>query len=214
MPRYLDIENWKRRDQFNFFNAYDNPFFGLCADVDITVLRRQVKEQRLSFFFATLFLSLKAAHVVEEFRYRLEGERVVIHDRMMAGSTVLNADDTFSFCYFDFFPRFRDFQENASEVLRQHARDDHPWEDRDQRSDMIHYSVIPWIQFTSLSHARKFKTGDSIPKIVMGKYYSKADTIQMPLSLEVHHALMDGFHLGRYFGKFQEYLHHADEILA
>lgn len=211
MPRYLDIENWKRKDQFHFFMAYDDPFFGLCADLDITALHRHIKTRRISFFFASLFLTLKAAHEIEEFRYRLRGDGVLIHDRMMAGSTVLNQDKTFSFCYFDYFPEFNDFEENAAEVLRRHQENDHPWEDRDQRDDMIHYSVIPWIQFSSLKHSRKFKTRDSIPKIVMGRYHPKGGTIQMPLSVEVHHSLMDGFHLGQYFSKLQDYLDNASD---
>ena len=213
MPRYLDIANWKRKNQYDFFKAYDHPFFGLCADVDITALHHHVKTHGHAFFFAALFLSLKAAHEVEEFRYRLAGEQVEIHDRLTAGSTVLNDDETFSFCYFDYFPDFDNFQNNAQEVVRRHVDNDHPWEDRDQQTDMIHYSVIPWVKFTGLTHSRKFGTQDSIPKIVMGKYYAEGERVNMPLSVEVHHALMDGFHLGQYYAKFQEYLDHAPEIL-
>jgi chloramphenicol O-acetyltransferase type A len=28
----------------------------------------------------------------------------------------------------------------------------------------------------------------------------------MPVSVEVHHALMDGLHVGRYFGRLESYL--------
>jgi chloramphenicol O-acetyltransferase type A len=214
MPRYLNIDTWQRKNQFHFFKTYDIPFFGLCSEVDITKLHRHVKDHRSSFFFASLFLTLKAAHDIEEFHYRLRGDRVVIHDRLMAGSTVLNQDKTFSFCYFEFFPEFNDFHSNAEAVLRRHAKTGNPWEDRDQRDDMIHYSVIPWIRFTSLNHARKFDKGDSIPKIVMGKYSIGKDAIWMPLSVEVHHALMDGYHLGQYFSTLQEYLNNAGNILV
>jgi chloramphenicol O-acetyltransferase type A len=33
----------------------------------------------------------------------------------------------------------------------------------------------------------------------------------MPLSVQVHHALMDGIHVGRYYEKFQAYLDHPGE---
>ena len=213
MPRHLDIDTWKRRDQYNFFKDFDDPFFGFCADVEITALHRHLQKCRGSFFFASLFLSLKAAHEVEVFRYRLRGEQVVVHERMMAGSTVLNDDETFSFCYFDYFPGFSDFEENAAQILNRHAQAGHPWKDRSSRDDMIHYSVVPWIRFTSLTHAYKRTAQNSIPKIVMGKYYSQGDRVMMPLAVEAHHALMDGLHVGRYYSQFQDYLDRAPELL-
>jgi chloramphenicol O-acetyltransferase type A len=47
---------------------------------------------------------------------------------------------------------------------------------------------------------------DSIPRISWGKYFRDDNLIKMPLSVQVHHALMDGFHVGRYFQQVQKYL--------
>jgi chloramphenicol O-acetyltransferase len=33
----------------------------------------------------------------------------------------------------------------------------------------------------------------------------------MPVSIEVHHALVDGVHVGRFFERFQ---HHLDDVAA
>ena len=35
----------------------------------------------------------------------------------------------------------------------------------------------------------------------------------MPLDVQTHHALMDGFHMGRFFEKIQDYLHNPDSVL-
>jgi len=40
----------------------------------------------------------------------------------------------------------------------------------------------------------------------MGKYNTEGDKMIMPVSVEVHHSLMDGLHVGRYFELFQKYL--------
>ncbi|MCB0574850.1 MAG: hypothetical protein KDC61_09825 [Saprospiraceae bacterium] len=45
-----------------------------------------------------------------------------------------------------------------------------------------------------------------MPKIVFGKYFASGDRLLMPVSVEVHHALMDGLHAGRFFGRFQQVL--------
>ncbi|MCF6237594.1 MAG: CatA-like O-acetyltransferase, partial [Candidatus Marinimicrobia bacterium] len=76
--------------------------------------------------------------------------------------------------------------------------------DHDENLAQIHYSVIPWVHFSGLSHPRNYGTDDSIPKIVFGKYVTQAKKVLMPLSVEAHHSLLDGFHLGLYFEGFQQ----------
>jgi chloramphenicol O-acetyltransferase type A len=63
---------------------------------------------------------------------------------------------------------------------------------------------VPWIRFTSLSHARAFSFPDSIPKISFGKMVEEGGRQSMPMSIHVHHALMDGFHVGQYIDLFEE----------
>jgi hypothetical protein len=36
----------------------------------------------------------------------------------------------------------------------------------------------------------------------------------MPLSVQGHHGLIDGLHIGRYFAGIDDYLHHPREFLA
>lgn len=210
---YLDLKNWNRKEHYYFFKDYDHPFFNICAEVDVTNLLKYTKEHQLSFFVASLFLSTKAANAIPEFRYRIRGERVTVHDVIHAGSTVLNADQTFSFCYFDYDGNFQTFNREATQKLEKYAKGFKSLEPGEDRDDLIHYSVIPWISFTSFSHARKFKTGDSIPKIVFGKYYEDAGGTKMPVSVEVHHALMDGIHVGKFLEGFRGLLNNPEKSL-
>jgi chloramphenicol O-acetyltransferase type A len=71
------------------------------------------------------------------------------------------------------------------------------------RPDVIYHSIIPWVSFTSFSNARKKGQGDDIPRIVFGKYFNSEQKLMLPVSVEVHHALMDGFHVGQYFNSLQ-----------
>jgi chloramphenicol O-acetyltransferase type A len=72
--------------------------------------------------------------------------------------------------------------------------------------NVIHFSSVPWIRFTSLSHARSFSHNDSIPKISFGKMTITSGVRSMPVSVHVHHGLMDGFHVGSFLDHFQELL--------
>jgi chloramphenicol O-acetyltransferase type A len=72
--------------------------------------------------------------------------------------------------------------------------------------DIIHYSTLPWADFTSVNHARILDKGRSIPKITFGKITKDGDKMWLPADIHVNHALMDGFHVGKFVERFQELL--------
>jgi chloramphenicol O-acetyltransferase type A len=71
-------------------------------------------------------------------------------------------------------------------------------------NDIVHFSSLPGINFTSISHARGFSFPDSCPKISFGKMTENEGKRTMPVSIHVHHALVDGLHVGQYIDRFQE----------
>jgi chloramphenicol O-acetyltransferase type A len=204
MPRYLDTENWNRRQQFEFFRSYDNPFFNICASIDVTPLLELTRATKnISFFITYHFLSTKTANEIEPFRYRLRGERVLVHDRIHAGTTILMDDETSTFAYFDYTEDFEVFHARAKAAIESAKAGEVQLYQRAERDDLIYHSVIPWATFTSISHARKGGQQESVPKIAFGKYREDGRRIEMPVSVEVHHALMDGLHVGRYFERLE-----------
>lgn len=211
-PRRLDLSAWNRREHYAFYRGYDNPYFNICAPVEVTrLLERCRSEGGPSFFLASLWASLAAFNEIEELRYRIRGGDVVVHDVVHGGSTVLVPDGTFRFAYFDYDPDFRAFAAGAAAVLERVREERGPLEARPERDDLIHATIIPWIAFTSFSHARRWGTNDSVPKLVLGRHHPDGDTVRMPVSVEVHHALADGLHVGRFFERFQ---HHLDGLAA
>ena len=206
MSGYLDVEAWSRRQQFEFFKNFDNPYFNICANVDVTpLLALSRATPDVSFFISYHFLSMKAANEVEPFRYRLRGGRVLVHDRIHAGTTLLLADESFTFVYFDFDHDFGAFHTRATAAVEKARAGASRLDEREGRDDLIHHSVVPWVTFTSISHARNWGREDSVPKIAFGRYRADGERIRMPISVEAHHALMDGLHVGRYFEKLEGY---------
>lgn len=207
MPRYLEIETWNRRQHFEFFKSFDNPFFNICAKVDVTPLLGLVRAAKsISFSVSYHFLSMRAANEVEPLRYRLRGDRVLIHDRIHAGTTLLLPDESFTFVYFDYTEDFEVFHARAQESIAIALAGKSRLDERENQDDLIHHSVVPWVAFTSISHARNWGRPDSIPKIAFGKYREEDNRVMMPVSVEAHHALVDGLHVGRYFEKLESYL--------
>ena len=214
MPEYLDTEAWSRRHLFRLFREYDDPFFNVCADVDVTPLLGLARARGYSFFVAYHFLSARTANEVEPFRYRLRGERVLVHGRVDAGAIVLLPDESFTFVYFDFTEDFAAFHADAAARIEGARAEPPPLDARADRDDLVYHSVIPWVSFTSISHARDSRRQSGIPKVTFGRYREAGGRVLMPVSVEVHHALMDGLHVGRYFERLESYFRDPRRALS
>jgi len=202
MRQKLDIETWARKEHFNFFKTFDEPFYGVCVSVDCTAAYKFAKQNKCSFYLYTLYNALAAAQLIEPFRLRIEDDEVFIYDRIHAASTVARGNGTFGFGYIDYYPLFEEFLVNANREVERVQNS--TLLDKATRWDLIRFSSLPWIDFTSLSHARMFSFEDSAPSISFGKMTEKDGKRPMPMSVHVHHALVDGVHIGQYIDCFQE----------
>jgi chloramphenicol O-acetyltransferase type A len=205
MPRYLDIATWPRRDTFEFFRGYDKPYFNVGTSLDVTNLVAEMKKRPgFSLSLAYHYFALRVVNEIEPFRYRLRGDQVLVHDVIHGGTTLLLPNETFIMAYFDYQGNFESFMSDAMKAIDEQraaaAFDPRPEDNR------IHFSVLPWISFTSFSHARNWGREDSVPKMAFGKIGEVNGRRMMPFSVEVHHAMMDGITVGRYLDRLQEML--------
>lgn len=202
MYKELEIEKWSRKDHFRFFNQFEEPFFGVTVKVDCTKAYAWSKKNGFSFFLYYLHCSLAAANQTEPFRYRINGDRILIHDKINGSPTINRLDGTFGFSYIEYESDFEKFHSLAKEEIErvQKSTGLHPGVPGE---NVIHFSSIPWIDFTSVSHARSFAFKDSCPKISFGKMTVHEEKKNMPVAIHVHHALMDGIHVGEFIEKFQ-----------
>jgi chloramphenicol O-acetyltransferase type A len=202
MKQKLDIENWHRKAHFNFFKQFDEPMYGVCVTIDCNAAYRFAKQNKISFYLYTLFEALNATLSVEPFRYRIEGDEVFIYDEIIAASTIARPNGTFGYGYIDYHADMAKFITEASkEVERVQARNDL---ELSSIENVIRFSSLPWVDFTSLSHARTFSIKNSCPSISFGKMTEKDGRRSMPMSIHVHHALVDGLHIGQYVDSFQQ----------
>jgi chloramphenicol O-acetyltransferase type A len=206
MAGYLDIANWNRRQLFDFFIDYSSPHFNICTNLDITKLHQFARDREFKISLALHYFALRIANEIEPFRYRLkEDKRVYVYDVIAGGTTVLMPDESFSYAYFDYLRDFQSFINGMGKAVDDVVTGDGKLRPT-MRDDVIYHTSLPWISFTSFAHARNKGRGESIPRIVFGKFSKEGDRLLMPFSVEVHHALMDGLHVGRYLSGLEEAL--------
>ena len=199
----LDINNWARKSHFEFFTQFDEPFFGVCVEIDCTKAYHRSKEKGYSFFLYYLHKSLIVANQTEPFCYRIEDSDVYKYDKINASPTINRPDGTFGFSYIAYHADFELFQVEAQKEIEK-VKQSKGLFPAISGENVIHYSSLPWIKFTSISHARNYSFNDSCPKISFGKMTQQNSRTLMPVSVHVHHALVDGSHVGQYINAFQD----------
>ena len=132
----------------------------------------------------------------------LEG-RFVEFEKIDAIQTIAQDDETFSFCYFEMKPNVFEFNATGKKSVGKY-KNLRTYDVKTDRIDLVYYSVIPWISFTSFKHASRFDNKQTVPRIVFGKMFEDGARKKMPVSVEINHMIADGFHVGKYFNGLQE----------
>jgi chloramphenicol O-acetyltransferase type A len=210
--RVIDLAAWSRREAFEKYRRFDMPHFNLTASVDVSAFSQVVKGRSSSFTVAVAYTMARVANEIEPFRLRIHGEQVVEYERVHPSFTILLEDESFSFCTVQYCSSYREFSAQAAErieYIRQHPTlKDEPGQD-----DLLFMTSIPWVSFTSMQHPIHLHPADSVPRIAWGKIFQDRDRQLMPLSVQVHHALMDGLHVGRYFEQVSAYMSDPEPLL-
>ena len=203
---YIDMEHWKRRGHFDFFYALDYPQYSICVNIDVTHFLGFVKEHGLSFYYSMMYAACTAANVCENFRYRIRGGRVVLHEKAHPSFTdITPGDDLFKYVTAELSGDIFAFNEHAREASR--SKTDYlPDLNDEKRDDLFYVTCLPWLCFTGMTNPMQISRDDSIPRLSWGKYFRQDGRVLLPFSVQVNHALADGSHIGRFIDGLQNYL--------
>ncbi len=206
--RKIDVQTWERAAVYKFFSGFTDPFHGVCVRVDCTATYACAKQRGLSVFLTLVHRALAAAQKVENFRTRIVDGEVWLYDVIHASGVVARANGTIGFAYHPYLASLDDFVQAATAAVRAVAERS----DLDLRPEqnLIHFSALPWFDFTSIDHARNFAFVDSVPRITFGKITEANERRTMSVSIHAHHALTDGLHVAQFVEHFQNCLDHPE----
>jgi chloramphenicol O-acetyltransferase type A len=213
LGHFIELESWSRKAIYEFFLQFDDPWFNLTTELEVGPTRRWCRANNASFSLACWYAVLRASNEVEAFRMRLRDGGVWVHERVRVGATALRPDQTFTYVYFPDAPDFTRFaaRAKAETAVRLEAKGLEPDSGDD---DLLHCTVVPWVRFTGIKHARFGDAADSVPKIALGRATEEGDAVRMPVSVEGHHALIDGVHAGAFFEALAAAFSYPDGLLG
>lgn len=203
MSQALDLSTWPRRSAYELFRPFDKPWFSVCVRVDVTALKPALAQLGGGrFALACHHAALREAHRVRAFRLRFDGDGVQVLDTVRGSTTVARADGSFGFATLPYDADFARFAAAGAAAMQAASSGMAPLVVEADEHTFIHFTTLPWLHFTSFTHARE-KAHADIPKLAFGRVLEEAGRQWMPLALEVHHALMDGADVGDFVNGFE-----------
>lgn len=208
--RQIDMNTYRRRSHFEYFNTLAYPYVGITVNVDITELLAVIKEKKLPFFLTVCYCVSRAANLVPEFRQRIMDGRIVEFDSCKTSHTVALEDETYCYCTLDSgmpFEEYLPYAVQAQEAAKEQKRVE---DEADEVDGMIFISTLPWLTYVSFIQPTPIPA-DSNPRITWGKYFWQEGRALMPVSVLCHHALVDGLHISRFYEHLNEQMREVYE---
>jgi chloramphenicol O-acetyltransferase type A len=147
---------------------------------------------------------MKAINDVENLKYRILDNKVVIYKTINASATIMREDKTFGFSYIDYNEDLDLFLSNF-QVEKQRIENSISLFPTKNGLDCVHCSAMPWLDFSG--HKEPVSgLQESVPKFAFGKIKEVNNEKIMNVAINVNHALVDGYHLSLFSELFQKNL--------
>lgn len=202
------MECWKRAPYYNHFFNQLRCTYSITVDLDITAILSYIKETNRQLYPTLIYAITKIVNSREEFRTSTNAQgEVGIWDELRPNYTIFHkADETFSTIWTEWNDDPEIFMKNYSNDLQLYGELCDLVSKPDTPANTFPISCLPWTTFTGFN-LNIFADGSYLlPIFTLGKYHKENGTILIPLSVQVHHAVCDGFHVSRFINELQELL--------
>lgn len=209
--KVVDIENWSRGKLFSHYMDYMRIVLSLTVEVDVTPLKKYSGKTGLDFYPLMIWAVSKVINSHDEFKFGWnEKGELIKWDFVSPSYTVFHkedenftkmlteySDDIFEFC--KRVDKDRKELENERAIVKNHP------------ANFFDVSCLPWIKYKHFD-MHVFDEGKFLaPVVTWGKYEEENGKLMMPLSMNINHAVADGFHLSRFFNEVQEIINSFNE---
>lgn len=207
----VNMEAWARKAHFDFFSSFDLPFYNTSFNLDITGLKECARRLGVSINHSLVYLTIKAMSPIINFRYRIEHGKVIEYEELHPSFTHIKpGEDLFHFVTVPFQSDLQAFDALAKQKISDRAVHLDVSE-REERTNFVFMTSLPWIPFTAIDHAIHFDKDDSVPRVAWGKFFEDRGRTLLPYNIRVNHRFIDGIHVGHFY---ENLVHEVRDLLA
>ena len=200
--KIIDRENWSRKEYFEHYFSNVPCTYSMTTKLDIT----KIIESKKKLYPAMLYYLTTIVNRHVEFRIAFNKDNELgVYDEMLPCYTIFHKDtETFSNLWTVYCKDYEEFYKMYENDLRQYGNQKGMFGKPDVPDNCFTVSMIPWVSFEGFNLNLQKGYDYLLPIFTMGKYYEENGRILLPLAIQVHHAVCDGFHLCRFINELQE----------
>lgn len=200
----FNVEKWQRKEHYHLYNEHVNCGFSLTAKIDITSLVNFISLRDYRFYPTMIYLLSSLVNRHDEFKLSKKDGELILWEKVHPSFTIFhNQTETFSSLWCEYSDNIQVFMGNYQHQLTLHKDDAKLTPQPIQAENIFYISSLPWVSFESFNLNIANIASNFTPIFTMGKFYREGDKILLPLSVQVHHAVCDGFHVGRFVNELQ-----------
>ena len=200
----VNLDEWSRGSLFQFYIEKMRIVMSLTVDIDVAPLLTYTRKNNLKFYPAMIWVVSKVINSHNEFKYSWSnGGDLIRWDYISPSYTVFNQGD-------ESFSKFvTEYTDNLLEFCKRTVDDQRKYQTeraiiKDQPQNFFDVSCLPWLRYKHFD-VHVFDEGKFLaPVVTWGKYETESNKALMPLTMNIHHAVADGFHVSRFFNEVQE----------
>lgn len=211
----INQTDWPRAQSFYYYTRMAPTTYTVNMMMDVSRLRRVLKEAGIKFFPAYLYLTTKAICNQQELRIAVQDETLGYWDTLTPAYPQFHEDDkTTSLLWTEYHDTFQTFYHNYLNDTAVYGKDHGILTTKGMPpANTYMISCIPWFVFQSFSLHNHGIKDYYVPTVEAGKFIEDGCNIRMPLSVTVHHATTDGYHLKVFFEDLQEDMNSPEKWL-
>lgn len=203
----IDTQTWSRSQVFHYFSTMAPTSYSVTVELDITILKRYIKRNNLKFFPVYLWLVTNIINKQKEFKIAKLDNKLGYWEELTPMYACFHEDDkTISLMWTEYNENFNIFYDNYLENKKLYENNHGLLSQPHILPPANAYTVscIPWLEFKHFSlHSYNTKPY-YFPTIEAGKFIYKEDKIKLPISITVHHATTDGWHVSKFVEELQQ----------
>lgn len=200
----INMNTWDRKDCFNHFFNNAKCTYSITVNIDITNLYNYIRTNKLRFYPTFTWVVSKAINNHQEFKMGFDEEgRLGFFDEIGPSYSVLN-DKTkvMSDLYTSFNNVFSNFYEDMVNALNSYKKNTN-FTTQFQNNFFI-VSCLPWFNYTSFNVNNEGSTPFLFPMVTWGKFFEEGNKVIIPVTIQVHHAVADGYHCSLFYSDVKE----------
>lgn len=206
MFKLIDTSSWKRKPYFDHYFNQIRCTYSITVNIDITNVLSFKDRNKVKLYPLLIYVISKAVNKYEEFRTAINDRgEIGVWETLSPCYTVFHKDsESFSNIWTEWNDDLNLFLSNFEQDSKRFGQIDRIDAKPNTPANVFPISSLPWTTFTGFN-LNIFADGTYLlPIFTYGKYFKDGNRYLIPLSIQVHHAVCDGFHVSRLINEIQQ----------